>query len=88
VFAERRVAWEFFPPAALPLAPSVPELDVRNIYETLLPILAFTSARVRGQSHNSNILTRVSPQLPAIACVGPHGNAMLVASKINDTEIF
>jgi transposase-like protein len=42
----------------------------------------------RGQSHNSNILTRVSPQLPAIACVGPHGNAMLVASKINDTEIF
>jgi RHS repeat-associated protein len=50
--------------------------------------IRFDAARGRGQSNNSNILTRVSPQLPAIACVGPHGNAMLVASKINDTKIF
>jgi hypothetical protein len=30
----------------------------------------------RGQSHNSNILTRVSLERSATACVGPHGDAM------------
>jgi hypothetical protein len=30
----------------------------------------------RGQSHNSNILTRVSLEHSATACVGPHGDAM------------
>jgi hypothetical protein len=29
-------------------------------------------ARSWGQSHNSNILIRVSPEHPAVACVGPH----------------
>jgi hypothetical protein len=57
--------------------------------------------RAWGQSHNSNILTRVSPEHSATACVGPHGDAMgmehekngasqaaLIASRIFRTLVW
>jgi hypothetical protein len=37
----------------------------------------------RGQSHNSNILTRVSPEHPVVACVEKHGHAALAAHEKN-----
>jgi hypothetical protein len=57
--------------------------------------------RARGQSHNSNILTRVSLEHSATACLGPHGDAMgmehekngasqaaLIASRIFRTLVW
>jgi hypothetical protein len=57
--------------------------------------------RSRGQSHNSNILTRVSPEHPVVAYVGPRGDAMgmehekygatqaaLIASRIFRTLVW